>query len=84
MAFLAVGVDPSEENKIAGFHEDNGFPWTTSAGDPTMIVEYGVRGIPAKIALDRDGVIVNKPKAGSRPEAEWRQLFEDLAAGTAS
>ena len=84
MPFLAVGVDPSEENKIAGFHEDNGFPWTTSPGDPTMTVEYGARSIPFKFALDHDGVIVFKPPAGGTPEARWRQLFEELAAGAAS
>ncbi len=49
-----------------------------------MIVEYGARGIPSKIALDRDGVIVYKPRAGAKPEVEWRELFEELAAGAAS
>lgn len=84
MAFLAVGVDPSEEHKIAGFHEGNGFPWTTSPGDPTMSVGYGVRALPSKVAVDHDGVIVYKPRAGTGAEAEWRQLFDELAAGAAT
>ena len=74
-------MDPSEENQIAGFHEDNGFPWITSPGDPAMIVEYAVRGVPSKMALDGDGIIVHKLKSGSKSEAEWRDLFEELAAG---
>ena len=84
VAFLAVGVDPSEEDRIAGFHEDNGFTWITSPGDPTMLVEYGIRAQASKVALDHNGIIVYKPGAGSTGEARWRQLFEELAAGTAS
>ena len=80
-----MGVDPSEgEEKIASFHEHNEFPWTTSAGDPTMTVDYGIRAQASKVALDHNGIIVYKPGAGSTGEARWRQLFEELAAGTAS
>ena len=79
-----MGVDPTEESKIAGFHEQSGFPWTTSPGDPTMIVEYGIRAQASKVALDHNGVIVYKPGSGSTGEAEWHRLFQELAAGAAS
>ncbi len=79
-----MGVDPTEENKVAGFHEQNGFTWTTSPGDPTMLVEYGIRAQASKVALDHNGVIVYKPGSGSTGEARWRQLFEELAAGAAT
>ena len=79
-----MGVDPTEEDKIAGFHEQNEFIWITSPGDPTMLVEYGIRAQASKVALDHNGVIVFKPGAGATGEERWRQLFEELAAGAAA
>ena len=80
-----MGVDPSEgEKHIASFHEDNGFTWTTSPGDPAMTVEYGIQAQSSKVALDHNGVIVYKSGYGSTEEARWRQLFDELAAGAAS
>ena len=79
-----MGVDPTEESKVAGFHEDNEFTWLTSPGDPTMLVQYGIRAQSSKVALDHNGVIFYKAGYGSTGEAQWRQLFEELAAGAAS
>jgi thiol-disulfide isomerase/thioredoxin len=60
--FLAVNtwdgkLEEDRINRVAHFMQENGYSFTVLFDEDTYVREYGVRGVPTRIAVGRDGVI---------------------------
>ena len=58
VAFIAVGVDPSEsEDTIISYAERQGYPWEMAVHHGDIMSTFGIRSQPSKVFIDGDGVI---------------------------
>ncbi len=46
-----------DESKLADFLRTHDIPFPVARIDPTLWADYAVRGVPAAVLIDRDGVI---------------------------
>jgi thioredoxin-related protein len=78
--FEVVGVSLDEDQEaLAAYLDENEIPWETLAGEGTQDLadQYGVRGIPTMMLIDKEGKVVGV----SHGVAPLIPLVEKLLAG---
>jgi thiol-disulfide isomerase/thioredoxin len=81
--FEVVGVSLDEDlEALAEYLDENEIPWETLAGEGTqdLAQQYGVRGIPTMMLVDKEGKVV----AVSHGVAQLLPLVEKLLAAPAA
>jgi cytochrome oxidase Cu insertion factor (SCO1/SenC/PrrC family) len=77
--FVAISVDPTDSDTVLKkLGTDKEFRFETVAGDAQLAAQYEVFKQTAKIAVDKEGNIVERHD-GVYSTEEWRTLFESLA-----
>ena len=75
--FVGVAVW-DDEGEVRRYVREFGLPFPVGLDSRGRIaIEYGIRGIPEKFLIGRDGVLLRKV-VGPTPEEKWEALFRDL------
>ena len=78
--FYALGIDPTEGlSSLVRYRDGQGYPWPVSQAPATMLPQYNVLRQPAKVAIDRNGVITFRGGYGVEPAETWRGVFQELS-----
>ncbi len=81
VAFIAVGVDPSEsEDKIISYAERQGYPWEMAVHHGDVMSTFGIRSQPSKVFIDGDGVITLRQLSRTMGEGNWREALDAVTA----
>ncbi len=81
MAVIVVGVTDRNDTLISYRDENDLGDWMVFVeSTDEMIREYAVRQQATKLAVGRDGVIIERKPFGSNPEAYWRGILDRLLA----
>jgi hypothetical protein len=77
---VAVGIDPTEgPEQIRAYRERNGHPWTFAVGNAEFLEHYGMNATAAKVAVNREGIVVAVGGHTAENRETWERLLEDLA-----
>ena len=81
VAVVVVGVT-DRNNTLISYRDENDLgDWMVFVeSTDEMIREYAIRQQATKLAIGRDGVIIERKPFGSNPEAYWRGILEQLLA----
>ena len=63
------------------YREKNGYPWPVATASPRILMDMGVTVQSTKLAFDSEGIITYRGEMGQGPDAEWREVFAELASG---
>lgn len=78
---VAVGIDPTDDEQvIKNLVKEKGIKFPITAGNPKVMLDFGVENQATTVGIDRHGNIAFVKNKTSLTEAEYRQLFEDLLA----
>ena len=81
VAVIVVGVTDRNDTLISYRDENDLGDWMVFVeSTDEMIREYAVRQQATKLAVGRDGVIIERKPFGSNPEAYWRGILDRLLA----
>ena len=81
VAVVVVGVT-DRNNTLISYRDENDLgDWMVFVeSTDEMIRQYAIRQQATKLAIGRDGVIIERKPFGSNPEAYWRGILEQLLA----
>ena len=79
---VAVGIDPTDDAKVmSDLVKDKGITFPVTAGNPKVMLDFGVENQATTVGIDRSGNIAFIKNKTALSEAEYRQLFEELLSG---
>ena len=81
VAVVVVGVTDRNDTLISYRDENDLGDWMVFVeSTDEMIRDYAIRQQATKLAVGRDGVIIERKPFGSNPEAYWRDILDRLLA----
>ena len=81
VAFIAVGVDPSESaDTIISYAERQGYPWEMAIHHGDVMTTFGIRSQPSKVIIDGDGIITLRQLSRTQNADNWREALDAVTA----
>ena len=81
VAFIAVGVDPSESAEaIDDYAARQGYPWEMAIHHADVMADFGVTRQPSKVIINGDGVITVRQLSRSMGADQWREALDEVTA----
>ena len=78
--FYAIGLSSFESiEDLESFREKERYPWPIAGIDTGVLKDLDVLLQSTKIALDHQGIISYRAGYATGGDAEWREVFADLA-----
>lgn len=78
---IAIGIDPTDDTDVMRkLVEEKGITFPITAGNPQVMLDFGVKDQATSVGIDRNGFIAFKENKTSLSEAEYRTLIEGLLA----
>jgi peroxiredoxin len=79
LTMVAISIDPTDTNDvIRKLSEDRGFTFPSTAGNPQIMMDFGVSGQATTVGVDRDGNIAFTKPGQALSADEFRELFNGL------
>ena len=79
---IAVALDPTEPvTELRNVAQREAYPFPVATVNPDMAAAYQVLIRSTKIAVDANGVIVNRWGYGVEPSGGWQRLLDSLGGG---
>jgi peroxiredoxin len=77
--FVAIGIDPTDDEKVmANLAKEKSFTFPLTAGNPKVMIDFGVKSQATTVGIDRDGYIVFQKDQTALSADEYRTLFDQL------
>ena len=82
--FYAVGYSAIETlGELETDRIESGYPWPVSEPVGRVLADFRVLSQSTKVAIGSNGVIVYRDGKGRGDVDRWREVFQQLAAGSA-
>ena len=79
LSIINISFDPTKDSKsIEGFALSVGNKWTFAKFQKAIVVDYKVAERSTMIAIDREGVILNREVYQTNSNEQWIDLFDRL------
>ncbi len=79
LSLVAISIDPTDtEDVMKELAEEEGFTYPSTAGNPDLMLEFGVESQATTVGVNRDGLIEFKRSNVALSEDEYRELFDRL------
>lgn len=82
LSLVAISIDPTDtEDVMTELAEEEGFTYPSTAGNPDLMLEFGVESQATTVGVNRDGYIEFVRSNTALSEEEYRVLFDRLVNG---
>lgn len=82
LTLVSVSIDPTDtEEVMRNLAEEHNFTYPSTAGNPELMLEFGVESQATTVGVNREGYIEFKRSKTALSEQEYRDLFDSLVSG---
>lgn len=82
LTLVSVSIDPTDtEEVMRDLADKHNFTYPSTAGNPQLMLEFGVESQATTVGVNREGYIEFKRSKTALNEQEYRDLFDSLVSG---
>jgi len=82
LSMVSISIDPTDtEEVMKELAEKEGFTYPSTAGNPDLMLDFGVKSQATTVGVNREGLIEFKRSNVALSEEEYRNLFDGLING---